>query len=48
LLKVQLFILELTAVSLLGSGSWFEIVTRLADTGKRPSSHLHSKIEAVL
>ncbi len=33
----QLFIPGLIPVSLLGSKSGFEIVTQLADTGKRPS-----------
>jgi hypothetical protein len=36
----QLLIQELTPVSLLERESGFEIVTQLADTGKRPTSHL--------
>ncbi len=41
----QLLIPELTPVSLLESKSGFEIVTQLADTGKRSSSHLQSMDE---
>jgi hypothetical protein len=39
---LQLFIPGLTSGSQLESDSEFEIVTQLANTGKRPSSHLYS------
>jgi hypothetical protein len=39
-LHFQLLFPGLTLVSLLESESGFEIVTQLADTGKRPSSNL--------
>jgi hypothetical protein len=40
----QLLIPGLTPVSLLESQSGFEIFTRLADTGKRPVSHVQSML----
>jgi hypothetical protein len=41
----QLLTSGLTPVSLLESESGFEIVMKLVNTGKRPSSHLSSKNE---
>jgi hypothetical protein len=42
LVLFQLRIPRLTTVSLLESGSGFEIVAQLADTGQRPSLRLHT------